>query len=75
MLQEFTKRGRDSRVREGPVGQGVTLCLVCDDARAVYQSISGRGIEASAPIARDDVCVTTVLDPDGYRLEFESPAR
>ena len=72
MLQEFRKEGLNSWVPEGKVGVGVTICFICKDALAIYREITSRGIAATRPFVGNSMWVTSVLDPDGYKLEFES---
>jgi catechol 2,3-dioxygenase-like lactoylglutathione lyase family enzyme len=72
MLQEFSREGHDSRAPEGKVGVGVTICIICEDALAIYREITSRGIEASRPFVGNGMWVTSVADPEGYRLDFES---
>lgn len=59
---------------QGPRGQGVSICIFCQDAVAIYRDLTARGIAATRPFVGNGLWVTTVTDPDGYRLEFESPA-
>ncbi len=33
---------------------------------------TSRGIKASRPVVGNGMWVTSLLDPDGYRIEFES---
>lgn len=73
MLQEFPKEGHDSWVPAGKVGEGVTLCFTCEDATAIYREVRNRGLEASEPQVGNAMWVTCLSDPDGYRLDFESP--
>ncbi len=56
-----------------PPGSGVVLCLFCDDAVALYHQFTARGIDAAEPFVGNALWVTSVTDPDGYRLDFESP--
>lgn len=72
MLQEFRKEGHDSWVPETKVGVGVSICFTCRDALAIYRDAIGRGLEASRPFVGNGMWCTSVSDPDGYRLEFES---
>ncbi len=72
MLQEFPKEGHDSWAPEGKVGEGVSLWFQCQDAIAIYHALASRGIEASEPQVGNGMWVTTLSDPDGYRLHFES---
>jgi lactoylglutathione lyase len=73
MLQEFRKEGKNSWVPQGKVGDGVTVCFVCEDALALHRAFRSRGIEASRPFVGNGMWVTSLSDPDGYRLDFESP--
>jgi len=72
MLQEFRKEGHDSWTPNGKVGEGVTICFQCEDALAIYSEVTSRGIEASRPFVGNGMWVTSLRDPDGYRIEFES---
>ncbi len=72
MLQEFPKEGHDSWQPEGKVGIGVSFCFQCEDAIAIYREVSSRGLEASEPEVGNGMWVTSLTDPDGYRVEFES---
>jgi len=73
MLQEYWRDGRPAGVPDGPLGQGVSICFMCSDAIAIYKDATARGIAAQRPFVGNRLWVTTVIDPDGYRLEFESP--
>jgi len=72
MLQEFPKEGHDSWSPKGKVGEGVSICFQCDDALAIYRAITARGIKASKPFVGNGMWVTSLSDPDGYKIEFES---
>lgn len=72
MLQEFRTEGHDSWVPEGKLGVGVSICFVCQDALAIYRDVRSRGIQVSRPFVGNGMWVTSVSDPDGYRLDFES---
>jgi catechol 2,3-dioxygenase-like lactoylglutathione lyase family enzyme len=72
MLQEFKKEGHDSWVPEGKVGVGVSICFICEDALAIYREVTSREIQASRPFVGNGMWVTSLSDPDGYRIEFES---
>ena len=58
---------------EGKVGVGVSICFVCKDALAIYREVVARGVPASIPFVGNKMWVTSMTDPDGYRVEFESP--
>jgi hypothetical protein len=51
---------------------GVSICFQCKDALAIYKEITSRGIAAKRPFVGNGMWVTSVQDPDGYKLEFES---
>jgi lactoylglutathione lyase len=46
---------------------------MCADAVAVYHNAIARGLAVSRPFVGNRLCVTSLTDPDGYRLDFESP--
>lgn len=73
MLQEFRKEGPNAWAAESKVGVGVSICFQCQDALAIYKEITARGIAARRPFVGNAMWVTMVEDPDGYKLEFESP--
>lgn len=73
MLQEFWRDGQRGGGPEGPLGQGVAICFMCEDAIAIYLELKARGIPVSRPFVGNGLWVTSVRDPDGYRLDFESP--
>jgi lactoylglutathione lyase len=73
MLQEFWKEGPHDGRPAGKLGQGVTICFICEDALAVYREVTSRGIQASRPFVGNAMWVTSLTDPDGYRIDFESP--
>ena len=65
MLQEFV--GREIG------GPGVSICFTCEDALVLYHHFRARGVDAAEPYVGNGLWVTGVRDPDGYRLDFESP--
>jgi len=70
MLQEF----RAERRPKETLGIGTTVCFSCDDALALYREFTSRGVLTSKhPFVGNGLWVVPVTDPDGYRLEFESP--
>ncbi len=72
MLQEFRTEGHDSRQFSENKGEGVSLFFFCDDAVGYYKEIKSRGVDASEPQVGNRMWVTSVSDPDGYHLSFES---
>jgi lactoylglutathione lyase len=74
MLQEYTAiDGHNAWTPSGKLGEGVSLVFVCEDAVAIYRESILRGIEASEPQVGNAMWVTSLSDPDGYRIDFESP--
>ena len=53
-------------------GVGVSVCFQCQDALAIYREFKSRGVEAKQPFVGNSMWVTSVVDPDGYKLDFES---
>ncbi len=74
MLQEFWNDGPHANVPEGNLGKGVSICFICEDALAIYREVTARGIRASRPFVGNGMWVTSLSDPDGYRIDFESGA-
>lgn len=73
MLQEFKKDHHPNSGRpDGKLGIGVSICFQCQDALAIYKEITARGIAAKRPFVGNAMWVTSVEDPDGYKLDFES---
>jgi catechol 2,3-dioxygenase-like lactoylglutathione lyase family enzyme len=73
MLQEYWRDGQRGGAPDGPLGQGVSICFMCADALAIYKDLVSRGVSAQRPYVGNGLWVTSVTDPDGYRLDFESP--
>jgi catechol 2,3-dioxygenase-like lactoylglutathione lyase family enzyme len=72
MLQDFRRDGREPWSPPGQLGVGVSIMFVCEDALAFYREVRARGIDASRPLVGNSMWVTSLRDPDGYRVEFES---
>lgn len=73
MLQEFRKEKRECLASEGKIlGAGVSIYFICEDALAIYREISSRGIRAGRPFVGNGMWVTSMSDPDGYKILFES---
>ena len=70
MLQEY---GPDSPLRNQKLGQGVSVCFQCKDALAIYHEARARGLQPRTPFVGNNMWVTLIHDPDGYKLDFESP--
>jgi len=46
---------------------------MCADAIAIYHQAKARELEVARPFVGNNLWVTSLVDPDGYRLAFESP--
>jgi hypothetical protein len=46
---------------------------MCADALAIYHDAKARGLSPAQPYVGNHLWVTSFVDPDGYRLDFESP--
>ena len=71
MLQEFWKKGEHGDSPgppETPFAPGMSICFMCSDAIALYRQFCGRGIAAARPFVGNGLWVTSVMDPDGYKL-------
>jgi|SRR5271167_304999 len=72
MLQTYVKDGPHAWHPVGKLGEGVSLSFQCEDALTLYHEFISRGLEASEPQVGNSMWVTSLSDPEGYRLEFES---
>lgn len=70
MLQEYLEGKRP----EGALGQGISICFMCQDALAICRDALAKGLEPEEPFVGNGLWVTGFTDPDGYKLFFESPA-
>jgi catechol 2,3-dioxygenase-like lactoylglutathione lyase family enzyme len=70
MLQEY---GTDSPLTTAKLGEGVSVCFQCKDALAIYHETVARGLKPKTPFVGNNMWVTILTDPDGYKLDFESP--
>ena len=68
MLQEYSKDFHPT----GTSGQGVSICFMCDDALKLYHEFLQNGLSPEEPFVGNNMWVTSLQDPDGYRLDFES---
>jgi lactoylglutathione lyase len=66
MLQEFAKAPPPN------AGSGITLNFTCEDAVGLYRDYGSRGLNPSEPEVGNGLWVTEVVDPDGYKLFFNS---
>ncbi len=54
-------------------GKGISICFQCEDALALYHEFTAKGVEITEPFVGNNMWVVAFNDPDGYRLDFESP--
>jgi catechol 2,3-dioxygenase-like lactoylglutathione lyase family enzyme len=73
MLQDFRRDGGLLWSPDAPLGVGVSIVFLCDDATTIWREAVESGVQASRPFVGNGMWVTTLRDPDGYRIEFESP--
>ena len=69
MLQEY----RPDTIPSGRRGEGVSICFQCKDAIAIYHDAINNGLKPQRPFVGNRMWVTILTDPDGYKLDFESP--
>ncbi|HWC19270.1 MAG TPA: VOC family protein [Terriglobales bacterium] len=70
MLQEFLPDWRPQET----LGTGTSVCFMCEDALALYREFKSRGVQiAKRPFVGNRLWVVSLIDPDGYRIAFESP--
>jgi lactoylglutathione lyase len=72
MLQEVVPAEKYTRELEGRAGLGVSLNFICEDALAFYRTAKERGVKTKRPFVGNRMWVTSLKDPDGYDLHFES---
>lgn len=72
MLQDFRRDGGKRWRPDGPLGLGVSVMFLCADALSIYRETVARGLKPSLPFVGNGMWVTSLRDPDGYSVEFES---
>lgn len=73
MVQQRGDHGQPPEPVSQPLGLGVSLCLMCKDALTIYDRAKARGLAPREQFVGNRLWVTSFTDPDGYRLDFESP--
>lgn len=73
MLQDRRRDDGSVWVPEVKVGGGVSICFQCDDALAIYREAARKNLKPSRPFVGNGMWVTGMTDPDGYKIDFESP--
>jgi lactoylglutathione lyase len=69
MLQQY----RPARIPDLKLGVGVAICFQCKDALAIFHDALARGLQPTEPFVGNGMWVVPLHDPDGYKLDFESP--
>lgn len=72
MLQKFARKDGKTGRPEGALGQGVSVCFMCEDALAIYRDAVAKGLAPQRPFVGNNMWVVSFADPDGYRVDFES---
>lgn len=63
MLQDTTKT---------PSGGTTSVVFICEDAVTLYREFLSRGLQPSLPQVGNGMWVTSLVDPDGYKIDFTS---
>ena len=69
MLQEY----REGFKPNEKLGQGVSVCFMCNDALALYKEFLQTGLSPQEPFVGNNLWVVNLKDPDCYSISFESP--
>jgi len=69
MLQEYRKEF----LPKEKLGQGVSICFMCKDSLALYKEFLQTGLSPQEPFVGNNLWVVNLVDPDGYKISFESP--
>ncbi|MET0393327.1 MAG: VOC family protein [Chitinophagaceae bacterium] len=72
MLQQPSGDEQHPGLPEGKRGLGVSIFFICEDALPVYRELVTKGITVAEPFVGNNMWVISLLDPDGYSIEFES---
>ena len=70
MLQELSPEHAQVDVVRGV---GVSICFMCSDALPIYHAALAKGLTPQRPFVGNGLWVVSFTDPDGYRIDFESP--
>ena len=72
MLQEWAADHQRSAAPKSKLGEGVGFYFICEDALAFYRAVKDRGMKVNRPFVGNTMWVTSLDDPDGWNLHFES---
>ena len=70
MLQEYKKQFAQNI--QGKLGEGVSICFICEDALSLYNEFLSKGLKPSEPFVGNSMWDVAIKDPNGYDLHFES---
>jgi len=68
MLQEYLPEF----LPPNKLGEGVSVCFICEDALELYHELISQEVELKEPFVGNSMWVIELIDPDGYKLCFES---
>lgn len=69
MLQEYREEFRHAT----KLGEGVSVCITCNDALILYHEFIQKGLRIAEPFVGNNYWVVALQDPDGYKILFERP--
>lgn len=73
MLQEYRKDGHHAKRIEDKLGEGVSICFMCEDSLELYHQFLSKKLQPGEPFVGNGLWDVKITDPDGYVLHFESP--
>ena len=68
MLQEYVPAMRQKENS----GSGISIVFICNNAIQLFKEFQKNGLKPQEPFVGNRMWVTTISDPDGYQLHFES---
>lgn len=73
MFQELARASTSPNGTDQKLGLGVELCLQCDNALLMYERATSNRLAVQEPFVGNNMWVVSLRDPDGYKINFESP--
>lgn len=70
MFQEYRPGHPDINSQKGT---GISVCFQCLDSLMLYQEFILNGLSPKEPFVGNNLWDVALIDPDGYRIHFESP--
>jgi catechol 2,3-dioxygenase-like lactoylglutathione lyase family enzyme len=68
MLEEY----REGFLPKEKLGIGISICFIYQDALKLYTEFLKNKLKPREPFVGNKMWVTSISDPDGYKLDFES---